>query len=121
MKKDVDREAMARDLKLAQEGLCTFPAEEYVNRVPVQRHDHILIPAGTVHCSGKNTMVLEISATPYIFTFKLWDWGEEWGWTAYQGPSIWNTVLRNIQWDRDTEWIYDNLVRQEKTVLEIGM
>ena len=52
-----------------------FNAEKYVGNYPVKKHDHVLIPAGTVHCSGRNSMVLEISATPYIFTFKLWDWG----------------------------------------------
>ena len=71
----VTREELVGALERAQTGAESFDAERYSNRIPVSKHDHVSIPAGTVHCSGSDTVVLEISATPYIFTFKLWDWG----------------------------------------------
>ncbi len=75
LKDEVDRDRMFSDLEAAQSGGAPFDAVKYVEVWPVKKHDHVLIPAGTIHCSGANSMVLEISATPYIFTFKLWDWG----------------------------------------------
>ena len=64
----VDRDAFEHDLRWAQQGGPSFPAEKYVNYFPAKKHDHFLIPAGTLHCSAANAMVLEISATPYNFS-----------------------------------------------------
>lgn len=115
LKTRMDRAAMVRELRLAQEGGPPFPAEKYVNKFAARKHDHFLIPAGTIHCSGKNSMVLEISATPYIFTFKLWDWGRL-GLNGLPRPIHLDHGIANIAWDRQTDWVKKNLINRVESV-----
>lgn len=115
LRNEIDRAEMCADLESAQEGLGDFPAERYVNTWPTQKHDHFSIPAGTVHCSGSGNLVLEISATPYIFTFKLWDWGRL-GLNGRPRPIHLQHGLANIQWDRDCDWVQRELLNTTETI-----
>ncbi|HEX7572134.1 MAG TPA: class I mannose-6-phosphate isomerase, partial [Bacteroidota bacterium] len=70
----VDPAAFRDELeKGAHEG-TKVDVERHVATVGARRHDLFLIPAGTIHCSGVDNLVLEISSTPYIYTFKMYDW-----------------------------------------------
>jgi mannose-6-phosphate isomerase class I len=117
LREGVKPEEMLADLEEAQAGGKPFEAEKHVQTWPMKKHDHVLIPAGTVHCSGKNSMVLEISATPYIFTFKLWDWGRL-GMDGKPRPINIEHGKKNIQWNRTTEWTRQNLVNRIEKVAE---
>lgn len=111
LKKDVDAGAMMKELLAAQQGGRSFSADKYSNKWPAKPHDHFLIPAGTVHCSGAESMVLEISATPYIFTFKMWDW-DRLGLNGKPRPIHLDHGFANIQWDRTTDWVKQNLINR---------
>jgi len=110
-------EAMMDDLRQAARGEKPFDDARFVNQIPAKKHDHFLIPAGTVHCSGAGTMVLEISATPYIFTFKLWDWGRL-GLDGLPRPVHLDHGEQVIDWQRDTQWVNDHLVNRIEPVEE---
>ena len=117
LKDGVDPGRMIADLEKAQEGTAPFPAEEHIHTLPVKKHDHYSIPAGTVHCSGAGSMVLEISATPYIFTFKLWDWGRL-GLDGKPRPVHLEHGRRNIAWERTASWVDRNLVNRTERIGE---
>lgn len=117
LKEGVDPDAMMAALEQAQKTGSSFDADKYVEKWPVKKHDHVLIPAGTVHCSGVNGVVLEISATPYIFTFKLWDWGRM-GLDGKPRPISLQHGKNNIQWDRVTGWTRENILNRTEKIAE---
>jgi mannose-6-phosphate isomerase class I len=111
LREGADREDVVRDLRRGREGGFRFPDELYVGRWPAKKHDHFLIPGGTVHGSGRGSMVLEIGATPYLFTFGLWDW-ERLGLDGRPRPLHIDHGVASIQWDRTTSWVERELVNR---------
>lgn len=115
VKKGINPDDLIQDLKEAQKGGTVFDANKYINQFPAKKHDHFLIPNGTIHCSGANCMILEISATPYIFTFKLWDWNRL-GLDGKPRPINITHGSSVIQWDRDTDYCRNQLVSRIEKV-----
>ncbi len=117
LKTGVDKNALLSDLE-ASVDTQKFDADKYVNKIPAKKHDHFLIPAGTIHCSGKNSMVLEISATPFLYTFKLWDW-DRLGLDGRPRPVNIERGKEVLNWQRDTGFTHNELVNRF-TVLQSG-
>lgn len=60
-------------------------------------------------------MVLEISSTPNLFTFKLWDW-QRLGLDGKPRPINVERGKCVINWNRDTEYVNEHLRNQFKEV-----
>ena len=117
LKTGIDKEGMVNDLREAQKGNIVFDTEKYVNRLPAKKHDHYLIPGGTVHCSGSEALVLEISSTPNLFTFKLWDW-QRLGLDGKPRPINVERGKYVIDWKRNTEYVKEHLANHFTDIAE---
>ena len=74
LRDDADLDAFRADARRAERPGVAFEPERYLLAHPAEQHRLYLIPAGTPHASGAGNVVLEISATPYLYTLRFYDW-----------------------------------------------
>ena len=92
--------------------------DKYVNSVPSVAGMQYLIPAGTIHSSGRNQVVLEIgSLTVGSYTFKMYDFlrkdldGTPRPIHSYYGEKV-------LHQERKSNWVKENLVQEPKLVAQ---
>lgn len=113
----IQKKELMDAFKEASQGTSPFDDEKYIYQRKMNKHDHYLIPSGTIHSSGKNSVVLEISATPNRFTFKLWDWGR----VDFDGaprPINLEHGEANIDIYKDKDWVERELINQFEVINE---
>ncbi|MFE0172166.1 class I mannose-6-phosphate isomerase [Streptomyces sp. NPDC059002] len=74
LREDADLDLFRKEIEeAAHDGVPMDPAD-HVLTFPAERGRLFMIPAGTPHASGAGNLVLEISATPYLYSLRFYDW-----------------------------------------------
>jgi len=118
LKEDIDRNEFYKMVKRAEEEGIPFDHKQYVNSIPSKVGDLFLIPAGTVHASGRNEVVLEISATTYRYTFHLYDYLRP-DLDGNLRPIHSDHAFRMIKFYRRSNWVRKKL-KQEPRLIRSG-
>ena len=113
---DADIDAFIRDIKLADKEYKPVDYLKYVSYEDSKPGLQVMIPAGTVHSSGRNQVVLEIgSLTIGSYTYKLYDYLRP----DFDGKPrpihTWHGE-RNLVRERRTSWVRQNIVQQPREV-----
>jgi mannose-6-phosphate isomerase class I len=106
---NIEPEKFRQDLEDSVKKNSAFDPEKYILRHPVKKHELLLIPYGTIHGSGKNNLVLEISTTPYIFTFRMYDWQRP-DLDGKPRPLNIDRGMTNLFFDRNGDYVNENLI-----------
>ncbi len=114
---DINADEFKTELTIAQKEGIEMDAEKYVQRHTAHKHDLFLIPNGTVHAAGKNNMILEISSTPYIYTFKMYDW-QRLDLNGQPRPINIEHAFNNLYFDRKGKYVAEKLISKPVTLLE---
>jgi len=72
---DINIDRFWKDISRSETERTPIDYDSYVNSVQSFPGRQFLLPAGTIHCSGRNQLILEIgSLTVGSYTFKLYDY-----------------------------------------------
>lgn len=74
LRQDVDVDILRKEVEESAAHGTPLRVEDHVQTFPAEPGQLYMIPAGTPHASGAGNLVLEISATPYLYSLRFYDW-----------------------------------------------
>lgn len=99
----------------ADEHGIAFDIEQFVQTFDAVQHQLFLVPAGTPHGSGKGNVVLEVSATPYLYSLRFYDWLRRDS-SGGQRPVHVEHAFANLNRDRRGPDVARDLVQPPRTI-----
>lgn len=109
---DADPDEFIREVKKSEKEYTPVDYKKYINHIQSIPGIQVMLPAGTIHSSGQNQVILEIgSLTVGSYTYKMYDYlradldGNPRPIHTYHGEK----VLRK---ERNTNWVNKNLVKE---------
>lgn len=115
LQQDADLDAFRREADRAVHDGVAFDIERYVQTFPAEQHQLFLIPGGTPHGSGEGNVVLEISATPYLYSLRFYDWLRK-DREGRQRPVHVGHAFRNLDPARSGDAVSRDLVQHPATL-----
>ena len=113
---NVDPDEFIREAKISEKNFTTVDYENYINHIKSEPGIQVMLPAGTVHASGRNQLILEIgSLTIGSYTYKMYDYlradldGIPRPIHTYHGERV-------LCKERTTSWVNENLAQPPRLV-----
>ncbi|PJN36295.1 hypothetical protein CG747_34285 [Streptomyces sp. CB02959] len=117
LQQDADIDLMRKQIVAAIEHGEEADVERFVQSHPSEEGRLYMIPAGTPHASGTGNLVLEISATPYLYSLRFYDWLRK----DAQGnsrPLPYEHGFANLDTRRQGEDVVRDLIQEPRTLRE---
>jgi len=117
LREDADVEVFRKEVERAITDGVPMDPEDHVLSFPAEQGQLFMIPAGTPHASGAGNLVLEISATPYLYSLRFYDWLRP-GADGNPRPLPYEHGFANLETGRRGEAVARDLVQQPHTLRE---
>ncbi len=115
LRDDADVDTFHREAHDAAHEGRSFDITQHVLTFSADPHRLFLIPAGTPHGSGAGNVVLEVSATPYLYSLRFYDWLRRDA-EGRQRPVHVEHAFNNLNTERTGAAVERDLVQEARTL-----
>ncbi len=117
-KKDTDPHEFLELARQSEKDGSIVDYQKYIHGIPSNVGRQILLPAGTVHGSGRNQLVLELGTmTMSAYTYKIYDYTRM-DITGKPRPLHTKLAEQALRFERDEDWVMENIAFEPRPVAE---